>query len=143
VLDEAVRRLPGKLRAVFVLCYLQGRTHQQAARELGWPAGTVATLLARARRLLRTHQFVLDLRSGKATQVQDQPLNGSRMGYCWSPDGKRIAHAWRLDQGPQVPGQRIESHLIVSDADGGNSVTVVSERGEFSGLITLANPDWR
>jgi RNA polymerase sigma factor (sigma-70 family) len=87
--------------------------------------------------------FVLDLRRGKVTRVQGQPLNGSAMGYCWSPDGKRIAHAWRMDQGPQVPGQMTESHLIVSDADGGNSVTIVSERGEFTGLITLAEPDWR
>jgi hypothetical protein len=53
----------------------------------------------------------------------------------------RIAHAWHLDQGPQVPGQMIESHLIVSDADGRNALTVVSERGEFTGLITLANPE--
>ncbi len=87
--------------------------------------------------------FVLNLRSGKVTRVDGQPLNGSHMGYCWSPDGKRIAHAWRLDQGPQMPGQMTESHLIVSDADGGNPVTVASERGEFSGLITLASPDWR
>jgi Tol biopolymer transport system component len=87
--------------------------------------------------------FVLDLPSEKVTRVREQPLNGSAMGYCWSPDGKRIAHAWRLDQEPQVPGQVTESHLIVSDPNGGNPVTLVSERGEFSGLITLAHPDWR
>jgi RNA polymerase sigma factor (sigma-70 family) len=87
--------------------------------------------------------FVLDVRGGKTMRVQGQPLNGSQMGYCWSPDGKRIAHAWRLDQGPQVPGQMTESHLIVSDPDGGNPVTVASERGDIRGLITLGCPDWR
>ena len=87
--------------------------------------------------------FVLDVRSGKATRVDGQPLNGTVMGYCWSPDGKRIAHAWRLDQGPPGAGQMTESHLIVSDANGGNSVTIATERGNSPGLITLASPDWR
>jgi RNA polymerase sigma factor (sigma-70 family) len=87
--------------------------------------------------------FVLDVRAGKVTRVQGQPLNGTSMGYCLSPDGKRIAHTWRLDQGPQEDGQMTESHLIVSDADGGNAVTIASERGDPRGLITLGDPDWR
>jgi hypothetical protein len=37
----------------FVLCYLQGRTVSEAARELGLPRGTVATRLALARQRLR------------------------------------------------------------------------------------------
>jgi hypothetical protein len=86
---------------------------------------------------------VLDVRSGKVARVQGQPLNGSSAGYCWSPDGRRIAHAWRLDVEPQAEGQMTESVLIVSDADGSNPVTVATEQGNSRGLITLANPDWR
>ncbi len=36
-----------------LLCYLQGKTNEQAARELGWPAGSMSRRLARARELLR------------------------------------------------------------------------------------------
>jgi RNA polymerase sigma factor (sigma-70 family) len=53
VLDEEVSRLPARERAAFVLCYLQGKTHAEAGRELGCPAGTVSWRLARARERLR------------------------------------------------------------------------------------------
>src|SRR5262249_50338821 len=44
---------PRKYHAPLVLCYLEGRTHEAAAEELGWPTGTVKGRLARARAMLR------------------------------------------------------------------------------------------
>jgi RNA polymerase sigma factor (sigma-70 family) len=53
LLDEAIDSLPEKYRAPVVLCYLEGKTNQEAARELGCPKGTVAIRLKRARERLR------------------------------------------------------------------------------------------
>lgn len=52
-LDEELNRLPTKYRAPLVLCYLQGKTHDEAAQELGWPRGSMAKRLMRGQELLR------------------------------------------------------------------------------------------
>jgi HlyD family secretion protein len=53
LLHEEIERLPERYRAPVVLCDLEGRTHQQAARHLGWPVGTVKSRQARGRERLR------------------------------------------------------------------------------------------
>jgi len=52
VIDQEIERLPWKYRAPVALCYFEGLTHEEAARRLDWPLGTVKGRLARARSLL-------------------------------------------------------------------------------------------
>jgi RNA polymerase sigma factor (sigma-70 family) len=57
ILHAEVNRLAARYRVPVVLCYLEGNTHEEAARRLGWPKGTVSGRLARARDLLK-HRLI-------------------------------------------------------------------------------------
>jgi RNA polymerase sigma factor (sigma-70 family) len=52
-IDDELLQLPEKYRAPLILCYMEGKTHREAAQALGWPAGSVSRRMERARLLLR------------------------------------------------------------------------------------------
>jgi RNA polymerase sigma factor (sigma-70 family) len=53
-LDEELGALPDDCRAALVACFLQERTQDEAARELGWSLSTLRRRLERGKELLRS-----------------------------------------------------------------------------------------
>ena len=75
ILDEEIHRLPEKYRRPVVLCYLEGRTQEEAARRLRCTPGSVRGRLDRAREKLRSRL----VRRGLA------PTAGARSRRHWVP----------------------------------------------------------
>lgn len=54
ILDEELGAIPDDLRAALVACFLEERTQDEAARELGWSVSTLRRRLDRGKDLLRS-----------------------------------------------------------------------------------------
>ena len=52
-LDEELERLPAGCRDAVVVCLIGGRSHTEAAKQLGWSLGTLKSRVARGRELLQ------------------------------------------------------------------------------------------
>ena len=82
IIQEEVRRLPEKYRAVVTLCYWQGLTQEQAATQLGCPLGTVRSRLARARNRLHRRLIrrgVVPLAGVVAAALESSSANAARL----------------------------------------------------------------
>jgi len=77
-LHQEIARLPEKYRVPIVLCYMEGLTHEDAARRLEWPLGTVKGRLARARDLLRKRLARRGITLSTATLVTNLSSSDAR-----------------------------------------------------------------
>jgi RNA polymerase sigma factor (sigma-70 family) len=77
--------------------------------------------------------YVIDVATAKATRIGGDPKQLWSVGV-WSPDGKRIAYAWRAanDDGEPINSNGVPpTRLVVCDADGKNSATVLTADEDF------------
>jgi RNA polymerase sigma-70 factor (ECF subfamily) len=95
-LHEELDRLPERFRLPILLCELRELTAAQAARELGWPVGTVASRLSRGRVLLmerlRRRGFAATtmagvLTAGTANAAVPVPLLAETLSLVAAPAG--------------------------------------------------------
>jgi RNA polymerase sigma factor (sigma-70 family) len=79
-LHGEIARLPDAFRLPVVLCYLEGLTVHEAARQLRWSHGTVRSRMARAREKLRrglTRRGIVLPAAALATVLDAQPVAAS------------------------------------------------------------------
>src|SRR5579864_2067911 len=74
LLDRELNGLPDRYRLPIVLCELQGKSHKEAARELGCPIGTLSGRLSRGRNILakRLARYGLGLTAGAVSAALAQ-----------------------------------------------------------------------
>jgi RNA polymerase sigma factor (sigma-70 family) len=146
LLDEAVGELPDKLRTPFILHYLEGRTVSDVARRLGWPRGTVATRLARARQRLRARllrrglslsaaglgaALSQDLAAGPLAPVLPAALRKAAAGFAGRhATGSVPAGIAALAQGG-LQTMSLSKHIVVA-------VLFVLTVGAAGGMVLLA-----
>jgi len=93
ILDEELRRLPLRYREPLLLCYRQGRTRDEAARQLGLSLRTLHRRLDRGRALLRaflTRRGVAPASLAALGAVAESPASASVL----PPAGLRGATPW-------------------------------------------------
>jgi Tol biopolymer transport system component len=132
--NRVKRNSDGSLSSGRIFLMNRDGTEQQAITDGTQPVIKAKLSLDGSRLLCEMQNLVLvEVSTGKAAPVEGIPPKTSLRGFCWSPDGDRIAYITRED--PQVkPGVIIEteigSHLVVCHPDGKNSKVIASSKSK-------------
>jgi HlyD family secretion protein len=118
VLHEELSRLPERYRLAVMMCDLEGLTQEQAARQLGWPPGTVRSRLARGRGRLRDQLT----RRGLAPAVVPVGASLARPAVSAALAASTVENALKFAAGRAVSGIATSSAIAFTEG----VVTVMS-----------------
>lgn len=139
LLHEELGRLPPRYREPLLLCYLEGLTQAETARQLGWPLGTVATRVKRAkealgRRLVRRGIAV------PATVVAGLLARDAAAGLPVTRPFVRnlVEAAVRYEQGQSVPNVSDAVLKLAREVNQVNTIKLVQAVGVLAVALVVA-----
>ena len=133
ILDEELALLSESHRAPLVLCYLEGRTQDEAARQLGWGVNTLRRRLARGRRLLEAR-----LRGRGVTLPA--ALAGVLAASAFVPG--RLQAATLAAVGARGAGGLAGPAVALSPARKPSALLLSAAAGKIGGAVALAAVAW-
>ena len=104
--------LPEKYRTPLVLCYFEGKSHAQAAKELGWPVTSLTNRVTRGRELLR-EQLVrrgITLSAGALAAALGEKAGGAVLGAMLAI--RTVKAAMSLAAGKGVAGGCVSAAAV-------------------------------
>src|SRR5206468_501510 len=117
-----------------VLCYLEGKTNAEAARLLGWPAGSMSRRLNRARELLSRRLTLRGL--ALVMLLVGLAVGMETVGRRDAQQPNQVAQLMsRLGQSPDDIGS-----LADAEADRGRLMRLARKSAELAGQLREHNP---
>ncbi len=138
ILDEELARLPERLRAAVVLCDLEGRTYDEAARHLECAPGTLKSRLASARRRLRDRLVRRGVAPAMAAMAAGLAASSTRAAVPASLSASTVDAAVRCLMGRAAAAGAGSASVSVSILTEGVLTTMFLSKLRTIGAILLA-----
>ena len=137
ILDDEMGKMDARFRAPLILCLLEGRTQDEAARQLGWSKSTLRRRLERARALMRVRlgRRGIPLSAGLATAWLSESASSASVPTLLATATVRGATAFGAGQAFQAG----TSSQIVALTDGVLKAMLVSNLARTAALVLVSS----
>jgi RNA polymerase sigma factor (sigma-70 family) len=112
VLDEEIERLPQAYRLPILLCCLEGKSQEEAARQLGWTPGSVKGRLERGRARLHARLAMRGLTLSAALAALEVSHGLAAAGVLALPAGSTTRAALAFASGNGSAGPLLSAEIV-------------------------------